>query len=122
MTVPLANRNNAMDRTFTITTAAYVFIILGCTFAFFIQRHTVFSNHISPGREQSHEPIAVQILEKGATNPKEAKLTFINDGPVTNPLRMGSEMEEQLQVLLIANLATGIYLILVHARRKPSQP
>lgn len=107
-----------MDRTFTITTAAYVLFILGCTFAFYVQQNRVFNEHIRPGRATAGNPIAVVITEKGASEGKEAKLTFVNQGPLTNPLRMGNEMQEQLQAVLFANLATGAYLILVHARRK----
>jgi hypothetical protein len=108
-----------MNKTFTLTTAVYVFAMLGCTFAFYAQRHVVFSNHILPGRMTAGDAVAVEITDDGATTGKRAALKFLNTDPVTNPLRMGSEMQEQLQAVLFANLATGAYLIFVHARKTP---
>ena len=107
-----------MNKTFTIATAAYVVVLLGCTFAFYVQRYVVFSDHIRPGVSNAGSPISAVVTEKGATVEKEVSLRFLNTSPFTNPLRMGSEMQEQLQAVLFANLATAAYLVLVHARRR----
>ena len=107
-----------MDKRFTITTAAYVLILLGCTFAFYVQQHVIVNDHIRPGLENAGKPIAAVVTPKVATGSNEVSVRFLDSSPLTNPLRMGSEMQEQLQAVLFANLATAAYLILGHARRK----
>jgi hypothetical protein len=106
-----------MNKTFALTTVAYVLVMLGCTFAFYVQQYVIFHDHIRPGRSTAGDAIAVEITEKGENPGEHASLVFLDSGPLTNPLRMGSEIEEQLQALLFANLATGVFLIVVYARK-----
>lgn len=96
-----------------IAAVAYVLVMIACVVAFMNQRSVVYSDHIQPGREQSRSPVLVQLKDKQTGAVHEAELTFINDSLVTNPLRMGNELEEQLQAVLVALLATGIMLVLV---------
>lgn len=106
-----------MGKTFTLTTALYVIALLGCTFAFYVQRHVVLDDHIKPGNATAGDPIDVEIIDEGVSAVRKAKVKLLQESPITNPLRMGGEMQEQLQAVLFANLATGVYLIVMNSRR-----
>ena len=96
-----------------IAAAAYVLVMIGCVVAFLNQRSVVYRDHIQPGRELSKSPVLVQLKDKRSGAVQEAELTFVNDSFVTNPLRMGNELEEQFQSVLVALFATGILLLFV---------
>ncbi len=96
-----------------IAVAVYLIVMIGCVFAFFVQRSVVYGDHIRPGREHSKSPVVVQLKDRQSGAVREAELTFVNDSVVTNPLRMGNEIEEHLQSLLVANLATGLLILFV---------
>ena len=100
-----------MNSRLKVGAVVYGLVLAGCTVAYFIQRNVVFGDHIRPGREHARDFIAVEIKEKGSDAAREADLKFLNSSVVTNPLRMGNELEEHLQSLLFANLATGVFLV-----------
>jgi len=108
-----------MDKRLKVGTILYGIVLVGCTAAFFIQRNVVVGDHIRPGREHARDYIAVEIKEKGDEGAREADLRFLNSSVVTNPLRMGNELEEHMQLLLLANLATGIFLVFVVLSLRP---
>jgi hypothetical protein len=76
-----------------------------------VQRSVVYGDHIRPGRDQSRFPVAVTLKDKVSGETREAEMAFLNDAIVTNPLRMGNEIEEHLLSLMAANLATGAMLV-----------
>jgi hypothetical protein len=73
----------------------------------------VYSDHITPGREQAQSPVTITLRDKQSGEVREAEITFVNDSIVTSPLRMGNEIEEHLLSLMVAILATGMMLLFV---------
>jgi hypothetical protein len=102
-----------MKTTLKIAIAIYLIVMVGCVIVFFVQQSVVYGNHIKPGRETSHSPVAVTFRDKQSGQVHEAEITFVNDSIATNPLRMGNEIEEHLLSLMTANLATGLMLLVV---------
>ncbi len=96
-----------------IAAIVYLVVMIGCIVAFFVQKSLIYKEHIRPGHEQSGSPIAVRFQDKQSEHALEGELTFLNDSVLTNPLRMGNEVQEQLGALMIANLVTGVLLLLV---------
>lgn len=102
-----------MNRLLRLATMAYAGILIGCTIVFFVQRSIVYEEHIRPGKRDADSPIMVRVTDPATGQVTEAELMVVNDGLAKNPLRMGNEIEEHLAVLLVANLATGVLLLLV---------
>ncbi len=96
-----------------IAVGMYLLVMAGCVAAFFVQQSVVYSDHIRPGREQSRSPVPVTLKDKTSGEVREAEISFVNDSVVTNPLRMGNEIEEHLLSLMVANLATGVMFVFV---------
>lgn len=93
--------------------AVYLVVMAGCVVAFFVQQSVVYSDHITPGREQAQSPVTITLRDKQSGEVREAEITFVNDSIVTSPLRMGNEIEEHLLSLMVAILATGMMLLFV---------
>ncbi|MHB1037706.1 MAG: hypothetical protein ACYC35_24595 [Pirellulales bacterium] len=102
-----------MKTSVKIAVAVYLLVMVGCLAAFFVQQSVVYSDHITPGREQSRAPMAVTLKDKATGESRQAEITLLDDSIATNPPRMGNEIEEHLLSLLAANLATGAMLVFV---------
>ena len=102
-----------MKTSVKVAVAVYLLVMVGCLAAFFVQQSVVYSDHITPGREQSRTPMAVTFKDKATGETRQAEITLLDDSIATNPLRMGNEIEEHLLSLLAANLATGAMLIFI---------
>jgi len=100
-----------MRKALAIATIVYAIIMILCATLFFVQKSTVYDNHIHPGRDRQSQFLQVQIKNKHPRDIREAEIRFINDHVFADALRMGNEIEEHLQILLIANLATAIFLV-----------
>jgi hypothetical protein len=96
-----------------IGVAVYLVVMAGCVVAFFAQQSVVNGDHIRPGLRDSRSPVGITLRDRQSGEVREAELTFVNDSVVTNPLRMGNEIEEHLLSLMAANLATGMMLLFV---------
>ena len=88
-------------------------VMAGRVVAFLVQRSVVYGDHINPGREHRLAPVTITFKDKQSGEVREAEITFVNDSIATNPVQMGNEIEEHLQSLIVANLATGIMLLFV---------
>src|SRR5262245_57245118 len=84
-----------------------------CVIGFFVQQSVVYGDHIRPGRETAHSPIAVTVRDKESGQVREAEIAFLDNSIASSPLRMGNEIEEHLLSLMTANLATGLMLLFV---------
>jgi hypothetical protein len=96
-----------------IAVGVYLLVMAGCVVAFLVQRSVVYGDHINPGRQHRRAPVAVTFKDKQSGEVREAKITFVDDSIVYNPAAMGNEIEEHLQSLIVANLATGIMVLFV---------
>jgi len=105
-----------MNKTIKAAALIYLLLIIGCAVIFFNQQSIIRSQHISPGMAKAASPIAVQIEDKASGEMREAKLIFLDDSGLTNPLRMWNEIEEQLMTVFVALFATGVLLVLVAFR------
>jgi hypothetical protein len=102
-----------MKTSVKLTIAVYLAVMMGCLVSFFVQQSIVYDDHIRPGRRGSKSPVAITLMDKQSGEIQEAELTFVNDSLVTNPLRMGNEIEEHLLSVMVANVATGMLLVFV---------
>ncbi len=102
-----------MKTSVKVAVGIYLLVMSGCIVAFFTQQSIVYGDHIRPGHQQSRSPVAVTLKDKATGEIREAEISFLNRSVVTNPLRMGNEIEEHLLSLMVANLATGIMLVFV---------
>lgn len=96
-----------------IAAGVYLLVMAGCVVAFLVQRSVVYGDHINPGRGHTRAPVAVTFKDKQSGEVREAEITFVDDSIVYNPAAMGNEIEEHLQSLIVANLATGIMVLFV---------
>ena len=100
-----------MKTSLKIAIGLYLLVMVGCLLTFFVQQGIVKSDHINPGRKNSGNPVPIVLKDKVSGESQEAEIIFIDGSIVTNPLRMGNEIEEHLLTLLLANLATGAMLV-----------
>ena len=91
-----------MNRTVKIALGIYVIVMLGCVFAFFMQKSVAYNDHINPAREQ--------MMASMGTSPETAQIVEYNRRLAETSIGMGHEIEEHLLSLLVANIATGIFL------------
>ena len=102
-----------MRKALTVATIAYAIIMIFCATLYFVQRSIVYGDHIDPNRGKQNQFLQVQIKDKNPRGIREAEIRFIDDHVFTDALRMGNELEEHLQILLIANLATAVFLVFI---------
>jgi len=92
-----------MDKIVKLALVAYILIMLGCTVAFFMQKSVIYNDHINPAREK--------MLASMGTNPDTAQSIEYNRALAETSIRAGNEIQEHLYILLLANLTTGIFLV-----------
>ena len=92
-----------MYRTIKVALAVYVLVMVVCTVVFFMQKSVIYSEHINPAREK--------MLAFTGSNPDVEQSVEYNRSLGESSIRMGNEIQEHLFILLLANLATGIFLV-----------
>ena len=92
-----------MNKSIKAALAVYVIVMLGCIVAFLMQKSVTYNDHINPARER--------MMEAMGTNTELAQAVEYNRHLAEASIGMGHEIEEHLLSLLIANLATGIFLV-----------
>ncbi len=93
-----------MNRIVKLALAVYVLVMFVCTISFFMQKSVIYGDHINPARED--------MMEFRGTNPDTAQAIEYNRSLAESSIRMGNELQEHLFILLLANLATGVFLVL----------
>ncbi len=83
--------------------ALYVLVMFGCVIAFFMQQSIAYSDHIYPARER--------IMAAKGANLDAAQIAEHNRHLSEASIGMANEIEEHLLSLLVANLATGVFLV-----------
>lgn len=83
--------------------AVYVLVMFGCVIAFFMQKSITYSDHIHPARERMMEAMGASL--------DAAEIAEHNRHLSEASIGMGNEIEEHLLSLLVANLATGVFLV-----------
>ncbi len=99
-----------MKKSMKVALAVYVIVMLVSVSSFFMQKKVTYNDHINPAREK--------ILSSMGTSPEIALSVEYNRYLSEKSIGMGNEIEEHLLSLLVANLATGIFLVFCILNRK----
>ncbi len=92
-----------MYRIIKVALAVYIVVMLVCAVVFFMQKSVIYSEHINPAQEK--------MLTSMGENADAEKAIEYNRSLAETSIRMGNEIQEHLFILLLANLATGIFLV-----------
>jgi hypothetical protein len=99
-----------MNKMLKFGTIVYGLVLAGCLFAFAVQQYVI-EDQMSRNRQHVNGPYVVEIREKDAEKATEVELRLINTALSSSPLSLTNELEEHILSLLVANLATGVFLV-----------